>query len=77
MKSKYGFCPGIKRWVPRDTMLGINVRVFDEDNEQSIIRIRLSPKAWKEFVDVCKKYEWSNDLRTEEELRADGIAVGE
>ncbi len=69
--TKYGFCKVIKEWIPRDSMLGINVKVFDEDNKEYRIPIRVSPKGHAELENHLQSLEWDNKLMTREEL--DGV----
>lgn len=66
--KKYGYCKASKRWVPRDSMLGLNVKVFDLDNEEHRIQLRLSHAEWVKLVDKLKGLEWENDLRVEGEF---------
>tara|TARA_Y100000310_G_C20690809_1_gene822067 strand:+ start:1063 stop:1368 length:306 start_codon:yes stop_codon:yes gene_type:complete len=72
--TKYGFCHYTQRWVRRDTMLGINVRFYNDDNEQKTVRLRLSPEGWNELYEKAVEADWENVLRTRDELEAEGTA---
>ena len=65
---KYGYCKASERWVPRDDMLGINVKLFDENNHEERVMIRLSPHEWDRLRGMLKSLEWDNRLKTEGEL---------
>jgi hypothetical protein len=69
--TKYGFCKASGAWVPRDEMLGLNIKAFDADNNEQRIQIRLSEDEWKRLVQMLKTLTWENDLRTAEQLRAE------
>ena len=68
--TKFGFCKRTNAWVPRDSMLGINVKAYDENNDEKRIQIRLSPEAWEQVVTELCSIEWENILKTEDEIPA-------
>ena len=71
--SKYGFCKLTERWVLRDDMLGINVKLFDKDNNEERVIIRLSPDGWEKMSKVLKLLKWDNVLMTQAELESLGV----
>ena len=71
--TKYGYCRGAKRWVARDEMLSVNVKGYNDRNEEEKIQMRFSPDAYKQFMEVCRSYRWDNLLRTERELMSEGL----
>lgn len=71
--TKYGFCPLIKRWIPRDDMLAINVKMFDEDNEETKVKIRVSQEGFDVFAKYVETIEWRDEMKEEHELLAEGI----
>ena len=71
--TKYGYCHYIKKWVQRDSMLGINVRFYNDNNEQTTVRLRLSPQGWQELFDKAVPANWSNEMKTFEEIQAEGL----
>lgn len=71
--TKYGFCHYLQRWVRRDTMLGVNIRFYNADNEQTTIKLRLSPEGWQDLIDKATPANWDNQLKTKAELDAEGI----
>lgn len=76
--TKYGFDPLLQRWVLRDEMLGINVKVYgDRPNDDAVVRIRLSPQKHAELLEFLRQIEWHDDLRFEHELGAGTPRVGE
>ena len=68
--SKYGFCKLTERWVPRDDMLGINVKLFDADNSEERVIIRLSPEGWLKMSKVLKLLRWDNVLLTIDQVQS-------
>ena len=71
--TKYGKCPITGQWVPRDDMLAINVKAFDEDNREERIRMRLSPVGFEKLVEFLRGNAWSGVLREEQELFPEGL----
>ena len=71
--TKYGYCHYIKKWVQRDKMLGINVRFYNGDNEQTTVRLRLSPQGWNELIDMAQPANWDNVLKTKAELEEEKL----
>lgn len=69
---KYGYCHYLKKWVQRDSMLGINVRFYNGDNEQTTVRLRLSPEGWNTLINAAVPADWDNVLKTKAELDAEG-----
>ena len=74
---KFGFCKMAEAWVPRDDMLGMNIKAFDENNQEHRIQVRLSPEEWYVLVDQLKKLQWKNDLRLEDEIPIDQDIIDE
>ena len=68
LHTKYGFCKASKEWIPRDEMLGLNVKAFDADNQEFRIKIRLAPEEWERLVEMLEALAWENDLKTGEQL---------
>ena len=66
--TKFGFCKRTNAWVPRDSMLGINVKAYNENNDEKRIQIRLSPEAWEQVVSELETIAWENNLKTESEI---------
>lgn len=75
--TKFGFCRASERWVPRDEMLSINVKVYNAKNEETRIPIRLSADSHERFVAWLATYEWDNELRTGSELSDADVTPGE
>ena len=71
--TKYGRCPIADKWVPRDEMLSINVKAFDEDNNEERIRLRLSPVGFEKLIDFLRENAWTGVLREELDLYPDGL----
>ena len=67
-RTKYGWCPMLKMWVPRDDMLAVNVKAFDEKNNEERIRIRVSPAGYEKLVEYLRSVAWTGVLREEQEL---------
>tara|TARA_B100001094_G_scaffold314673_1_gene353780 strand:+ start:2237 stop:2464 length:228 start_codon:yes stop_codon:yes gene_type:complete len=65
---KYGFCRYNQKWVKRDEMLGLNIKVFDENNNEERISIRLSKEGHASLVKMLSLLRWDNILMTSEEL---------
>ncbi len=75
-QTKYGYCVVSERWVPRDEMLSINVKVYGADGEETKIPIRVSPDAFEGVVDRFKDLAWDNELMTAAELKEEfGVEV--
>ena len=74
--TRYGFDPLLQRWVPRDEMLGINVKVFGGE-EEYVIRIRLSPKKHEALIDFLREIEWRDEMKFESELGVMDHRVGD
>ena len=74
--TKYGFCQRSRKWVPRDEMLAINVKVYDSDNQEDKLQIRLSPEAHSELVEQLSGLQWDNVLMTRGELQERGFLEG-
>ena len=72
----YGFCRYSNRWVPRDEMVSVNVKAYDDDNKEVKVRIRISRSAYDEFWEYVRSLEWDNVLRKRDEIPEDD-AVGE
>ena len=67
--TKYGFCKLCETWVPRDEMLSVNISVYDAENNEEKIRVRVCPPCQKVFKFDLKGLEWDNNLKTEGEIR--------
>lgn len=67
----YGFCRGCEKWVPRDTMLSINVNVYSEENEESRIPLRFCPACHTARRADLGEVRWDNVLLTEAQIRTD------
>lgn len=72
----YGFCRYSNRWVPRDEMVAVNVKAYDENNEEVKVRIRVSRSAYAEFWEYVRSLEWDNVLVKRDAL-PDDAAIGE
>ncbi len=71
--TKYGYCKRCEKWVPRDDMGSINVDVYDENNNESRIRMRLCPECHQAEQVAMKKLEWENVLKMEHEIQMDPV----
>ena len=71
--SKFGFCKFLKRWVRRDSMLGVNVRFYNGEGEQTTVRLRLSEEGWQNLLEMAQDNSWDNNLKSREELLEDGV----
>ena len=71
--TKYGYCHYTQRWVRRDQMLGVNVRFYNDDNDQTTVRLRLSPDGWQDLLDKALPANWDNNLKTRLELDEEGL----
>jgi len=69
--TKYGYCRGCEKWVPRDGMLSINVTVYNEQNQEKRIPLRFCEKCHSEKEDEIESMRWDNVLHTEAEIQAD------
>lgn len=72
--TKYGFCPITKRWVPRDKMLAVHVRAYDEDDNEERIRMRLSPVGYQMLTKYMRENAWTGVLKEEQELFPNGLS---
>jgi len=76
--TRYGYDPLLQRWVLRDEMLGMNVKVFgDTPDEEDVIRIRLSPQKHAELVAFLRRLEWEDRLKFEIDLGPGDPVVGD
>lgn len=77
--TPYGFDPLLQRWVLRDEMRGMNIKVFSDEKDatEERIRIRLSPKKFAEMIEFLRKIEWKNEVRFERDMDASTPRVGE
>ena len=73
MHDKYGFCRYKSQWVKRDDMLGINIKVFDANNNEERICIRLSEEGHEGLSKMLRLMRWDNILMTEKELVKLGV----
>lgn len=71
--SRFGFCHVTQKWVRRDSMLGVNARFYNAEGEQSTVRLRLSEEGWNILLGMAQEAQWENDLKTREELIAEGL----
>jgi len=69
----YGFDVMAGRWVERDEMLAINVKVFDEKNNARTIRIRLSKENHARVVSELEKLTWSGVTKYGSEIEDCGL----
>ncbi len=65
---KFGYCRYNQEWVKRDEMLGLNIKVFDEDNNEERISIRLSREGHASLVKMLRLLRWDNILMRGDEL---------
>jgi hypothetical protein len=72
-KTKFGFCRASRSWVPRDEMMSINVRVYDAENNEVRIPVRLSADEHWKLVDMLEELRWDNQLETTESLKDRGL----
>ncbi len=68
-ERKYGYCKMTSRWVPRDEMTGVTVKVYLHDGSEDRVPIRLSKEAVPLFMDFVKNLTWDNQLITADELK--------
>lgn len=71
--SKFGFCNYLKKWVRRDSMMGINARFYDADSHQTTVRLRLSEEGWNAVIKLAMENEWDKTLKTKAEIVAEGL----
>ena len=69
VNTKYGLCRGCKKWIPRDEMLSINITIYDAENKEERVPIRLCPSCHKRKQEEFKKIRWDNILKTEVQIR--------
>lgn len=68
--TKYGFCRGeCGRWVPRDEMLSINATIYDADNAEERVPLRLCTLCHEKEKDRLARMRWDNALKTELEIQ--------
>lgn len=75
-ETKFGFCKGCEKWKPRDEMRGINANVFGTEVHgiEEVVRVRLCPECFREFLLKLKEYQWegllyeAREIATDEEL---------
>ncbi len=75
--TKYGKCPITKAWVPRDSMFCVNVKAFDEDDNEERIRLRLSPVGFEKLTKYLRSMGWDGVLKEEQELFPKGLSDGQ
>lgn len=66
--SKFGFCRYLKKWVRRDSMLGINARFYNAEGDQTTIRLRVSKEGWDQLLKLTSESAWDNVLMTKDEI---------
>jgi hypothetical protein len=71
--SKFGYCHYLKKWVRRDSMMGINARFYDADSNQTTVRLRLSEEGWKAILEMATENEWDKVLKSKEEIISEGL----
>jgi hypothetical protein len=70
--AKFGYCNYLKKWVRRDSMMGVNARFYDADSNQTTVRLRLSPEGWEALLKIASENEWNGSLKSREELIEEG-----
>lgn len=61
-KTKYGVCAGCMVWYPRDLMLAINAKCYDENNLEEKVQIRMCPDCFHKSVENLRQISWDNNL---------------
>ena len=74
-RTKYGKCAITGVWVPRDSMRCVNVKAFDEDDNEERFRLRLSPVGFEQFTAYLREHAWDGVLIEERELFPDGLST--
>lgn len=69
----YGFDVMEGRWVERDKMLALNIKVFDENNDARTIRIRVSKEHHEKLVEELEKLGWSGETKYGREIEENGL----
>ena len=54
-------------------MRAINLKVWDNKNKETRIRLRFAANQAQQFIKYLKSMDWENDLRTKEELMEEGL----
>ncbi len=65
---KYGFCQYSGRWVPRDDMVAVNVKAWDDQDRERKVRIRVARDSFDDLWRFMTSLRWRNELRTWEDL---------
>lgn len=73
VNKMYGKCQMCGTWHARDGgLMSINVRAYDKNNDMSHIKLRVCKNHFDSLMDRFRNIEWSNDLRTSDEVLASG-----
>lgn len=71
--SKFGYCQYLKKWVRRDSMLGINARFYNADGDQTTVRMRVSEDGWDAILKMASEAKWDNQLKSLDQIKAEGL----
>lgn len=70
LEEKYAMCTSCQRWMLRNQMQGINVRIYHDGGQDEKIRMRFCPACHEEWAEDIRSNRWENDLRDREEIPA-------
>lgn len=76
-QEKYAMCTFCQRWMLRNEMQGINVRIYHDGGQDEKIRMRFCPACHEEWVEDIRANRWENDLRDRGEIPEGGEFVEE
>jgi len=71
-QTKYGYCVLAERWVPRDEMLSVNVKIYDRQGKETKIQIRVSEDQLDNLLPRFEELRWDNELMTKSQLESEG-----
>jgi len=55
-------------------MLGVNIKAFDEDDNEERIRVRVSPVGYEQLIKYLRSIGWDGVLKEEQELFPEGLS---
>lgn len=69
----FGQCRWCEQWVPRDTMVSVNVRVYGKGVQvvDVIIRLRMCSGCFDREIPLWKEKNWDGEMHRADEIRAD------
>jgi len=76
-KELFAVCRGCDRYILRNEMEGINVRVYHQDAHDEKIRLRFCSDCHEEWVLDMRDNKWENNLVERDQIPPDAIIIGE